>query len=143
MEKVLGAGGMGCVVAATYPNLEQRVAVKFMWPELCANASLAVRFLREARLAAKVTSPHLVSVFDVGRLEDGTPYLVMERRDGKDLEEESIARGGRIPVDELVDTLMQTCVGLAKIHSHGIVHRDLKPPKIFVANEGALAISGA
>ena len=135
VEEVLGQGGMGCVVAATYPELEQRVAVKFMWPELCANTSLATRFVREARLAAKITSPHLVRVFDVGRLDNGTPYLVMERLDGNDLGQE-VDTKGFLAFDVIVDFALQTLQGLAEIHARHVVHRDLKPANLFLAREG-------
>src|SRR4051812_38881895 len=76
VERVLGQGGMGVVVAAQHVDLEERVAIKFLLAD--APASAVERFLREAKAAAKVKSEHVCRVHDVGRLESGEPYLVME-----------------------------------------------------------------
>ena len=93
VSHVLGSGGMGLVASARYPELNQQVAIKFMFPEYAADAALGARFLREARLAANVQSPHLVRVFDVGKLPSGIPYLVMEMLSGRDLGAEVRAQG--------------------------------------------------
>jgi serine/threonine-protein kinase len=132
VERVLRAGGMGVVAAGRYPELDQEVAIKFMLPELAAHEVLSARFLREARLAAKVKSPHFVRVFDFGRIQSGVPYIVMEMLAGRDLRDEIAARGA-LPVEESVDYLLQAAVGIAEIHSYGVVHRDLKPSNLFLA----------
>ena len=141
VERVLRAGGMGAVVAGRYPELDQEVAIKFMLPELASHEILSVRFLREARLAARVKSPHFVRIFDFGRLgtsgssvnaSSGVPYLVMEMLSGRDLRDELEARG-RLPVAEAIDYVLQAAVGIAEIHSLGFVHRDLKPSNLFLA----------
>ena len=126
VERVLRAGGMGVVAAGRYPELDQEVAIKFMLPELAAHEVLSARFLREARLAAKVKSPHFVRVFDFGRIQSGVPYIVMEMLAGRDLRDEIAARGA-LPVEESVDYLLQAAVGIAEIHSYGVVHRTSSP----------------
>jgi serine/threonine-protein kinase len=78
VEQVLGAGGMGYVVAAVHEQLGQRVAVKLLVPELCENEDSVTRFLREARAAVRIQSEHVARVIDVGELTNGAPYMVME-----------------------------------------------------------------
>src|SRR5690242_15232696 len=82
---VLGVGGMGVVVSATHIDLGQRVAVKFLLPVALRNAGALERFAREARLAVRLRSDHVTRVLDVGTLESGAPYMVMELLDGDDL----------------------------------------------------------
>ncbi len=135
IDRQLGTGGMGIVAAGRYPELGQRVAVKFLRPEHADDRVLKERFLREARVAAKVKSPHFVRVFDVGTLDSGVPYLVMEMLTGKDLADELRARGP-FSVEEAVDAILQACAGIAELHGLGVVHRDLKPSNLFVT-EGA------
>src|SRR5688572_27044145 len=85
VESVLGAGGMGVVVAATHLELDEIVAVKFLQPASLKNEEAAARFVREARAAVKIKSEHVARVIDVGRLENGAPYMVMEHLRGYDL----------------------------------------------------------
>src|SRR5262245_14763723 len=85
VERVLGVGGMGVVVAATHLQLDQRVALKFLLPEATHNKDLVERFSREARAAAKIQGEHVARVLDVGALETGSPYIVMEYLEGRDL----------------------------------------------------------
>ncbi|HVJ91728.1 MAG TPA: serine/threonine-protein kinase, partial [Labilithrix sp.] len=132
VDRVLGQGGMGLVVSARYPDLDQLVAIKILLPELAQNAVLSARFLREAKLAARFESPHLVRVFDVGRLDNGAPYMVMELLSGTDLGK-ALAERGRLPVTEAVDILLQAIAGIAHLHASGVVHRDLKPSNVFLA----------
>jgi serine/threonine-protein kinase len=75
IERLLAQGGMGVVMTARHEALDQRVAIKFLLPELCAHPDAVERFLREARAAAQLQSDHVVRVFDVARLDDGLPYL--------------------------------------------------------------------
>jgi serine/threonine-protein kinase len=132
VERILGMGGMGVVAAGRYPELGQEVAIKFLRPELAANSILSARFLREARLAGRVKSPHFVRVFDLGKLDSGIPFLVMELLTGHDLGSELDARGP-LPVTDAVDFVLQALVGIAEIHALGIIHRDLKPSNLFVS----------
>lgn len=130
VERILGRGGMGVVVAARHLELDERVAIKFL---LRKNDPIAVeRFLREARAAAKVKSQHVCRAYDVGRLETGEPYLVMEYLDGVDLAER-LAAGGPLGVELVARWIIEVCAALGEAHAHGIVHRDLKPANLFLA----------
>jgi eukaryotic-like serine/threonine-protein kinase len=131
IERVLGVGGMGVVVAATHVNLEERVAIKFLLPDALQNAEAVARFLREARAAVRIKSEHVARVTDVGKLETGAPYMIMEYLDGGDLGSLSKARGA-LPVEEAVEYLLQACEAIAEAHALGIVHRDLKPSNLFL-----------
>ena len=131
IERVLGVGGMGVVVAATHVTLEERVAIKFLLPDALQNAEAVARFLREARAAVRIKSEHVARVTDVGTLETGAPYMIMEYLDGGDLGALCKARGA-LPVEEAVEYLLQACEALAEAHGHGIIHRDLKPSNLFL-----------
>src|SRR5215212_6182970 len=85
VDKILGVGGMGVVVAAHHVQLDERVAIKFLLPEALNNAEAVARFAREARAAVKIKSEHVAHVIDVGTLENGSPYMVMEYLEGGDL----------------------------------------------------------
>lgn len=131
VDRVLGAGGMGVVVAATHLQLEERVAIKFLLPEAMQNAEAVARFGREARAAVKIRGEHVARVIDVGSLETGAPFMVMEYLDGHDLSE-LIRDRGTMPPADAVDAVLQACEALAEAHSLGIVHRDLKPANLFM-----------
>jgi len=131
VERVLGAGGMGVVVAAFHLVLQERVALKFMLAPAGEDSERGARFLREARAAVRIKSDNVVRVSDVGALEDGTPFLVMEYLDGNDLATE-LKQRGRFAVTEAVDLVLQACEALAEAHVLGIVHRDLKPSNLFL-----------
>ena len=132
IEKVLGEGGMGVVVAARHVDLDQRVAIKFLLPHALADEGVVARFAREARAAAKIQSPHAAKVMDVGKLEDGSPYMVMEYLEGEDLEGR-VQRERTLPITEAVSIMLQACEAMAEAHAAGIVHRDLKPANLFLA----------
>ncbi len=131
VERVLGVGGMGVVVAATHLELDERVAIKFLLPIPAPSADLVARFVREARAAIKIRSEHVVRIFDVGRLDTGAPFIVMEYLQGSDLSV-LVESDGPLPVVEAVDYLLQACEALASAHGMGIVHRDLKPANLFL-----------
>jgi eukaryotic-like serine/threonine-protein kinase len=132
VDRVLGVGGMGVVVQATHIQLDQRVALKFMLPEAMANAEVAGRFLREARLAVKLKSEHVAKVMDVGTLESGSPYIVMEYLQGTDLNQ-VLEKHGPLPFADVAEYVIQACDAVAEAHGLGIVHRDLKPANLFLA----------
>ena len=141
VERVLGAGGMGIVVAAHHLQLDEKVALKFLLPEAVVSADAVARFLQEARAAAKVKSEHVARVIDVGQLEGGSPYMVMEYLEGSDLAV-WLQQRGPLPVEQAVDFVLQACEALAHAHSLGIVHRDLKPSNLFCTtrSDGRLCV---
>jgi len=131
VERVLGVGGMGIVVAAEHVELGQRVAIKFVLPEALESAAAVERFLREARAAVRLKSEHVAKVLDVGKLETGAPYMVMEFLEGADLAN-TLHKRGQLPVDVAADYVIQACEAVAEAHSLGIVHRDIKPQNLFL-----------
>ncbi|HET7543938.1 MAG TPA: protein kinase [Polyangiaceae bacterium] len=131
IERVLGQGGMGIVVAATHLQLDERVALKFLLPEALVNPEAVERFAREARAAVKIKSEHVARVSDVGTLESGSPYMVMEYLQGEDLAA-CVRRAGALAVPDAIELLLQACEAIAEAHALGIVHRDLKPANLFI-----------
>jgi len=132
IDRILATGGMGVVVAAKHVRLEQRVAIKFLLPEMLDREELVARFLREAQATVGLHGEHAVRVYDVGTLETGSPYLVMELLRGNDLDEELEVRGP-LEVEEAIDFMLQACEAIAEAHRVGIVHRDIKPSNLFLA----------
>lgn len=133
VERVIGAGGMGVVVAATHLELGQLVAIKFLLSDAAGVPDIAARFIREARAAARIPSEHVARVIDVARLPSGSPYIVMEYLEGQDLE--ASLRRGCLGSEEAADYLIQACDAMAAAHRLGIVHRDLKPANLFLAHQ--------
>jgi serine/threonine-protein kinase len=133
VERVLGVGGMGLVVAATHLQLDEPVAIKLMLPEAAKSPEAAQRFLREAKAARKIRSEHVARVEDVGTLSSGTPYMVMEYLVGSDLADLLVAKG-QMPVTQAVEYVLQACEALAEAHAAGFVHRDLKPANLFLTH---------
>ncbi len=133
IERVLGKGGMGIVLAAMHIKLDDRVAIKFLLPELAHDPALVGRFLREGRAAIKIRSEHVVKVLDVGTLRAGTPYMVMEYLHGRNFEE-LLEEQGRLPFELAVDHVLQATEALAEAHALGMIHRDLKPANLFLAH---------
>ncbi len=129
IERVLGRGGMGCVMAARHVGLGHQVAIKILVPELCQREEAVARFLREARAAASLLSEHVARVLDVGTLGDGAPFMLMELLEGRDLARE--LDEGALAIRDTVDCVLQVCEALAEAHTLGIVHRDLKPANLF------------
>jgi eukaryotic-like serine/threonine-protein kinase len=132
IERTIGEGAMGVVVAARHLQLDEEVAIKFLQPEALVNPEMVARFEREARAAAKIKSEHIVRVSDIGTLESGAPYMVMELLRGRDLGV-VLRERGPLPLHEVADYLLQACQAIAEAHALGIVHRDLKPPNLFLA----------
>jgi serine/threonine-protein kinase len=133
VERVLGRGGMGVVLAAQHLQLEERVAIKLMLPEVATNGEAVARFVREARAAAKIKSEHVARVSDVGTLDGGVPYMVMECLEGADLGA-LLSTRGRLPVEEVAEYVLQACEAIAEAHALGIVHRDLKPSNLYLTH---------
>ncbi|MCC6553398.1 MAG: serine/threonine protein kinase [Polyangiaceae bacterium] len=131
VDRVLGEGGMGVVVAATHTHLGQRVALKFLLPELANRPDIIARFDREARAAVKIQSEPVARVLDTGILESGAPYMVMEYLEGSDLAQ-LLRQRGQLDGQEAIEYILQACEALAEAHVAGIVHRDLKPANLFL-----------
>jgi len=129
VDRVLGQGGMGVVVQAMHLQLHQPVAMKFLLPEVLTDPQVVQRFLREAQAVARLKSEHIARVIDVGSLDDGAPYMVLEYLDGSDLADFSRQQ---LTIGQIVDLMMQACEALAEAHSIGIVHRDIKPANFFI-----------
>jgi serine/threonine protein kinase len=130
VDAILGVGGMGVVVAATHLQLEERFALKFMLPWALADQQAVERFAREARAAVRLKSAHAARVVDVGTLETGSPFMVMEFLEGADLA--AVIDGHKqLPLQEAADYILQACDAVAEAHSLGIIHRDLKPRNLF------------
>ncbi|MBK9259627.1 MAG: protein kinase [Polyangiaceae bacterium] len=131
VERVLGKGGMGFVVAARHEHLGELFAIKMMLPEALMYPDARERFMREARSAARLKGEHVARVHDVGTLEDGSPYMVMEHLTGDDLSA-ILDKRGALPVSEAAFYAYQACEAVAEAHALGIVHRDLKPSNMFL-----------
>jgi eukaryotic-like serine/threonine-protein kinase len=136
LVRQLGSGGMGSVWIAEQTRLGQHVAVKFLSTALLDHESARSRFDREAKLAAKIKSPHVVQIHDHGltRGEPAIPYIVMELLDGQDLSK-LLDSQGPLDVVRANEVLTQICDALTRAHEAGIVHRDIKPENVFVLNE--------
>jgi eukaryotic-like serine/threonine-protein kinase len=134
VDGVIAEGGMGVVVQATQMQLERLVAIKFLKPAMLSDARVVERFEREARLAAKIPSEHVVRVHDVGHHPTAGPYMVMELLYGQDLA--GLLQHGPLQVPQAVDYLLQACDALTHAHAQRIVHRDLKPENLFLAESG-------
>jgi len=136
--KLLGQGGMGLVFLADDPRLQRRVAVKVMRPELATDAIARQRFLREARATATIHSDHIVTIHEIGQVND-VPYLVTEFLDGQSLEA-AMRDHPRMTLDQLLDLGIQIALGLEAAHQCGVIHRDIKPSNIWVDPTGRIKI---
>jgi eukaryotic-like serine/threonine-protein kinase len=131
VERMIGSGGMGFVVAARHLALDEPVALKFLLSHQSENREVVERLMREARATFRLRSIHSVRVHDVGELPEGHLYIVMELLEGRDLRAELDARGA-LPVSEVVSHALDACEALQEAHALGIVHRDLKPGNLFL-----------
>jgi serine/threonine-protein kinase len=141
VERVLGVGGMGVVVAAHHLQLDEKVALKLLLPSALQNRTATLRFAREARTVFKLKNEHVARVIDVGELANGAPYIVMEYLEGEDLDRR-LKTKGPLPVELAVEFILQACVAVADAHAIGVVHRDLKPANLFAVrrSDGLLTI---
>ena len=131
VESILGSGGMGVVLAAEHVELGERVAIKFLRSAALENHVWVARFMREAKAAAMLRSEHAVRVHDVGTLDTGAPYMVMEYVDGIDVAQ-WLRDHGPMPLPQASELLLQACEALALAHTRGIVHRDIKPSNLLI-----------
>ena len=138
LARPLGHGAMATVDLARDVELDRPVAVKRLAENLARDDDLRRRFVREARLAARLAHPNVVRVFDVGE-DDGRPFIAMEYVEGETLAD-VVARRGRLPAAEAASLGMQACAGLAAAHAAGLVHRDVKPQNLLVGVDGVLKL---
>ena len=130
IEKIIGKGGMGAVLAAHHELLGERIAIKFLLGEIAQNPEAVARFNNEAKNAFKIQSEHVCRIMDVGN-ERGMPFMVMEFLNGEDLSQ-MLEKRGALPVEDAVDYVLQALEAIAQAHAFGIVHRDLKPANLFL-----------
>jgi serine/threonine-protein kinase len=131
IEREIGRGGMGIVLCATHLQLEHLVAIKVMRRDLLEDDQALTRLLVEARAAARIRSEHVARVLDVGTLDNGSPFIVMEYLEGEDLAD-LLERQGPLDVEQAVLFMLQSCEALAEVHVAEMVHRDLKPGNLFI-----------
>jgi serine/threonine protein kinase len=134
----LGAGGMGEVFVAHDLRLDREVALKLLRADLAEQDGMRERVVAEARLAARLTHPHVVGVLDTGE-QDGRPFVVMERLSGRTLRDE--LADGPMPPERVRDVGLQVLRALAAAHELGIIHRDVKPGNILDAGVGTWKVA--
>jgi len=133
LKRLLGAGGMGAVYEAEHEFTGRSVAVKLMHPALARSRMAAERFLREARAPSGIGHPGIVEVFDGGRDEDGTLYLVLELLQGQPLS--ALLDDDALPEAQVVAITLELLEALAAAHAAGYTHRDIKPDNVFLARD--------
>ena len=139
IERELGRGGMAVVYAGFDTQLQRRVAVKVLLPEIANDRSMADRFLREARTVAALQHPHVVTVYSV-RSRDGVDAIVMQFVEGRSLD--AVLRDGRgLPVQVAGMLLAQAAAGLQHAHDRGVIHRDVKPANVLIDADGRAIVS--
>jgi serine/threonine protein kinase len=138
LQSVLGVGGMAAVYAATDPAGTE-AAVKILHPEIGMRRELRERFMREGSVANRIQHPGVVRVLEHGAVDDRSAFLVLERLHGESLGDR-VARGGMLPLPDLLDVLDQVLDVLAVAHDAGIVHRDLKPDNLFLTEDGPIKV---
>jgi predicted Ser/Thr protein kinase len=134
IERELGIGGMGLVVLARDLGLDRKVALKVIRPELASESGVQ-RFVREAKLLARLSHPNIVPVHEAG-VADGLPYYAMEYVEGRSLAD--VLADGPLDDDAVLALAHALLAALAVAHRHGVIHRDIKPANIFVAGERIL-----
>jgi serine/threonine-protein kinase len=139
VERVLGDGPKSTVLLAHDSELGREVALKLLGEGLASDPSFRARFAREARVAAGLSHPNIVTVFDVGEA-DGRPFIVMELVPGRTLEER-LRREGKLGAHDVLAVARQVCEGLEHAHANGLVHRDLKPGNLIERDDGTVKIA--
>ncbi|MEP7125862.1 MAG: serine/threonine-protein kinase [Byssovorax sp.] len=135
VDEVVGGGGMGAVYRAEDVTTRGRVAIKVLHPEMLGNAEAVARFEREAVALGRVVHPNIAASRDVGRLDDGSCFLVLDYLEGEDLR--AVVNRGPLPEERALRIARQIALGLDAVHAIGIVHRDLKPENVMLVREGA------
>ena len=139
LERVLGRGGMATVYLGRDEELDRPVALKILAEHLAHDDAFRKRFVREAKLAARLSHPNVVQVYDAGE-QDDRPYIVMEHVSGETLAH-VLAMRGKLPPREAAEIGRQTALGLEDAHAAGLVHRDVKPQNVLVREDGVVKIA--
>lgn len=139
IKKLLGCGGMGRVYLAEHEPTDREVALKVLSPDLSGKTHFVERFLREARAAARLLHPNIVTVFEAGKADDHY-FIAMEYVDGKSLSQIIFERG-RLPEEEALRIARQIASALAYAHRQNVVHRDIKPANILITKDGVVKIA--
>jgi serine/threonine protein kinase len=139
IDNMLGRGGMATVYLAHDGELDRPVAIKLLADHLADDSSFRNRFVREARLAAGLSHPNIVQIYDAGE-DDGNPYIVMEYVEGRSLSEQLDVED-RLDIARVVDLGVQVCAGLEHAHAAGLVHRDIKPGNLLLRADGTVKIA--
>src|SRR3954469_3111232 len=139
LEEVVGSGGMASVYRAHDRLLERAGAVKILHDHYVADEEAVERFQREARSAAQLAHPNIVTVIDRGE-DDGRPYIVFEFVEGENLKQ-LVTREGALPVATAVELGIQIAQALEAAHARGVVHRDVKPQNVLLAEEGRVKVT--
>lgn len=134
----VGEGGMGVVYAARQPDLNRRVAVKVLREALAGDPAFVLRFLQEARAAAKISDPNVVSIYDVGQGSDSSCYIVMEYIEGEPLDR--VLKRGRPPLETSLSYMTQALKAVSGIHQQGVLHRDIKPSNLMIQPDGRVKL---
>lgn len=133
IDGVLGEGAMAVVYAGFDPDIDRRVAIKCLRQDVAGDPGYRQRFLTEARAAGRLTHPNIVTIFDVGETDDGSPYIAMERLAGETLASR-VAREGFPPLPVILDLGAQVAAALDYAHAQGVVHHDIKPENIMLVD---------
>ncbi len=134
----IGRGGMGNVYEARHEQIERRAAIKVLHPEYARDAEMAQRFFNEARAANVVGHPGLVSIYELGTLDNGAAYIIMEYLEGDSLRQR-IRRPGGCQEEEALRIARQIAGALQAVHAKGIIHRDLKPDNIILVADSEVS----
>ncbi len=135
IKRLLGEGGMGAVYEGENTLIHRKVAIKVLHAGVASNEEAVTRFEREAQAAGRIGSDHIVEVLDLGTLDSGDRYMVMEFLKGESLSDR-IANRGRLSAPEICDVALQLLEGLSAAHEANIIHRDLKPDNVFLLSQG-------
>jgi serine/threonine-protein kinase len=142
LEQLIGIGAMGRVYRAHQRGIERPVAVKILHRDLVRNPTVLTRFVREARVASRLSHPNVVQVLTTGEIQHvngdvgGEAFLAMEYLDGISLRSALAAAGGALPLPRALHVVLQVCDAVGEAHAQGIVHRDLKPENVMLVRRG-------
>src|SRR5439155_6619110 len=137
--ELIGSGGMSNVYRAHDRLLERRVALKILHQHYTQDEDYVERFRREARAAAQLSHPNIVTVIDRGE-DEGRQYIVFEYVEGENLKD-LIVRSGPLPVGRAVEIALSVADGLSFAHGHGLVHRDVKPQNVLLSENGGVKVT--